>query len=109
MTASGGLMAGLEQHRRELPDPAAEPTITVPRAAAIIDVGIRSAYAAVERGEWPAIRVGRTVRIPTARWLAAVGLSTDDAARVTTPGPLTTSTPIANGASCDRSTAGRAA
>lgn len=62
---------------RTLPDPVAEPTITVPRAAAIADIPVRTAYWAVQHGQWPSVHVGRTVRILTARWLAVVGLSDD--------------------------------
>lgn len=61
---------------RTLPDPAVEPTIKAERVAAILGVSVRGAYAAIERGEIPAIRVGRSVRIPTARFLAAFGLET---------------------------------
>lgn len=59
---------------RALPDPSAEPTITVARVALILGIGVRTAYDAVVRGEIPAIRVGRTVRVPTARFLAESGL-----------------------------------
>jgi excisionase family DNA binding protein len=55
---------------RRLPDPVAEPTITVDRAAAVLGIGKRAAYYAAERGELPSIRVGRLIRIPTARFLA---------------------------------------
>lgn len=64
---------------RVVPDPAAEPTITVPRAAAIVDCGLRTAYDQIERGLWPAIRVGRAIRIPTAKWLRVVGLDEPEA------------------------------
>lgn len=60
---------------RTLPDPTTEPTITVAQAAAVLGVGRRSAYDAVARGDWPAIRVGSRLVIPTARWLTAVGLA----------------------------------
>jgi excisionase family DNA binding protein len=63
---------------RTLPDPAAEPTINVARVAAILGIGLRTAYAAVERGEIHAIRVGRCVRIPTVRFLAHYGLNPDN-------------------------------
>jgi excisionase family DNA binding protein len=66
------------QDTRVLPDPAAEPTITVPRAAAVLGLGLRTAYDAVERGEMPAIRVGRAIRIPTVRFLAAYGFLPSD-------------------------------
>jgi excisionase family DNA binding protein len=58
-----------------LPDPAIEPTIPVARAAKILGVGIRTAYFAIERGELPAIRVGRAIRVPTARFLAKYDLA----------------------------------
>jgi excisionase family DNA binding protein len=58
-----------------LPDPAIEPTITVDRAAAILGVAVRTVYLAIDRDEMPAIRVGRAVRIPTARFLAAYDLT----------------------------------
>lgn len=59
---------------RRLPDPAAEPTITVKRAADVLGIGLRTAYRSAELGELPAIRVGRTVRVPTAKFLRAYGL-----------------------------------
>lgn len=59
---------------RTLPDPTVEPTITVPRAAVIAGVGRRTGYDAVKRGEWPSIHVGRSIRIPTARFLQELGL-----------------------------------
>lgn len=55
---------------RTVPDAAAEPTISAKRAAAILGISIRHAYAAIERGDIPSIRVGRKVVVPTARFLA---------------------------------------
>jgi excisionase family DNA binding protein len=40
--------------------------LKVPEAAAILRVGRNQLYAAVARGEVPAIRIGRTIRIPKA-------------------------------------------
>lgn len=60
---------------RAIPDPVAEPTIPVKRAAGILGIGIRLAYSAIERGEIPAIRVGRSIVIPTARFLAKYDLA----------------------------------
>ena len=57
-----------------LPDPADTPTISVPEAAKILGVNARTVYNAVDRGECPSIRVGRIIRIPTARFLATYGL-----------------------------------
>jgi len=59
---------------RSLPDPVAEPTITVERAAAVLGISRRSGYAAAERGELPSVRVGRSIRVPTARFLRQYGL-----------------------------------
>jgi excisionase family DNA binding protein len=59
---------------RTIPDPVAEPTISVERAAKVLGVGKDAVYAALERGDWPCIRVGRRVVIPTRRWLNAVHL-----------------------------------
>ncbi|MFI6331899.1 helix-turn-helix domain-containing protein [Micromonospora chersina] len=55
---------------RRIPDAAAEPTISVKRAADVLGISTRSAHAAAERGELPSIRVGRRVVVPTARFLA---------------------------------------
>jgi excisionase family DNA binding protein len=51
-----------------LPDPDVTPTLLVPEAAALLDVGRTTAYAAIREGTWPTqvIRVGSTIRIPTA-------------------------------------------
>jgi excisionase family DNA binding protein len=53
-----------------IPDAALEPTISVDRAASILGVHKRTLYFAIERHEFPAIRVGKCVRVPTARFLA---------------------------------------
>jgi excisionase family DNA binding protein len=53
-----------------IPDAALEPTISVDRAAAILGIHKRTLYLAIERGDFrPVMRVGRRVRIPTARFL----------------------------------------
>ncbi len=59
---------------RTIPDAAAEPTITVKRAARVLGISDRHAYAAAERGEIPSIRVGRKVVVPTAKFLAKYDL-----------------------------------
>ena len=63
---------------RSLPDPTAEPTIKAERAAGVLDMSVRGIYAAVERGDIPSIKVGRAVRIPTARFLERFGLSASE-------------------------------
>lgn len=56
-----------------LPDPIAEPSLKVNRAAAILGVSARCVYEAIERGEIPCNRVGRRITVPTARFLQAFG------------------------------------
>jgi excisionase family DNA binding protein len=60
---------------RNLPNPADEPTIDAKRAAAVLGVCVRTVYIAVERGEMPGIRVGKRVKIPTAKFLERYGLA----------------------------------
>lgn len=62
---------------RALPDPTTEPTISAPRCAAVLGISRRHAYAAVERGEIPSIRVGERIVIPTAQFLRRFGLDAD--------------------------------
>lgn len=56
-----------------LPDPKAEPTLTVERAAGVLGVSRGSAYEAARRGELPTIRVGRRLLVPTAALLRLIG------------------------------------
>jgi excisionase family DNA binding protein len=44
----------------------AERVLTVPEAAQLLRVGERSVYAAVHRGELPAVRIGRRIVLPGA-------------------------------------------
>lgn len=59
---------------RRLPDPVEEPTITAERLGIILGVSTRAVHYSIERGEIPAIRVGRRVVIPTAKALRGPGL-----------------------------------
>lgn len=54
-----------------LPDPVTEPIITAARVAQILKLSVRMVYVSAEEGTIPCIRVGRSVRIPTRRFLAA--------------------------------------
>jgi excisionase family DNA binding protein len=38
--------------------------VTVPAAAALVDVSRSTGYQLVASGEWPAIRIGRSIRVP---------------------------------------------
>jgi excisionase family DNA binding protein len=59
---------------RTMPDPTAEPTLSVGRTAAVLGIGLRSVYDAIDRGEIPHIRVGRRIVVPTRRLLTQYGL-----------------------------------
>lgn len=49
-----------------VPDPADRPVVLVEEAAAWLDLSRSAAYAAVQRGEIPVIRLGRLLKVPTA-------------------------------------------
>jgi len=49
------------------------PTVTVEIAGAALGLGRSSAYAAVRRGEVPAIRIGRRLVVPTGHLLRLLG------------------------------------
>lgn len=55
-----------------LPD---RPTLTVAEVAELLDVTEDALYRAVQRGEIPAIRIGRIWRIPTARLADMLGMT----------------------------------
>ena len=57
-----------------LPDPEAQPTLSVEETAAILQVGRNTVYDAVRSGAIPSIRVGRRYLVPTARLAAMLGL-----------------------------------
>ena len=53
--------------------------LTVVQAARLLGIGRSSAYQAVKSGTWPTrvLRIGRTIRIPSAEVLALLGIGTD--------------------------------
>lgn len=59
----------------EIPDPRERPTITVPEAGALLGLKQSAAYNAARRGEIPVLRVGRALKVPTARFLRILGLA----------------------------------
>lgn len=80
-------------------------TLTVPEAGALCSLGRDAAYAAAERGELPARRVGRRLLVPTHALLIEVLGMTPDLARdvlglpetlasATNDGPTTAVTPL---------------
>ncbi len=52
-----------------IPDPRERPTLSVEEAGRCLGLGRSASYAAVERGEVPALRVGRRLMVPTAALL----------------------------------------
>jgi excisionase family DNA binding protein len=55
--------------------------VRVPEAARLLDIGRSKCYDLVRRGELPAIRVGKTVRIPLGalqEWVERKALATTD-------------------------------
>jgi excisionase family DNA binding protein len=49
-----------------LPDPREQPTLDVEQAAALLGVSRAACYRAVQRGDIPALRFGRSWRVVTA-------------------------------------------
>jgi excisionase family DNA binding protein len=75
---------------RHLPDPVVEPTLIPNRAAAILGVSRTAVYDAISRGEVPSLRVGRSIRIPTRRFLQVYfpeELATESDKTTDTPSP----------------------
>ncbi|GAA3721089.1 hypothetical protein GCM10022224_103610 [Nonomuraea antimicrobica] len=69
-------MATTSRRRRSLlPNPEIEPTISVPRAGELLELGRAASYEAAKRGDIPTIRIGRKLAVPTAKLLALLGLS----------------------------------
>jgi hypothetical protein len=59
-----------------LPDPKAEPFLTIPRIGKILACSPRAAYALAENGRLPIVKVGiRGIRVPTAQFLRQYGLT----------------------------------
>jgi excisionase family DNA binding protein len=52
----------------------ARPTCTVPETADILDIGLNAAYDAIKRGDIPSIRIGKSLRVPTAALRAMLGI-----------------------------------
>jgi hypothetical protein len=70
----------------ELPDPRAEPTVSVERAGSILGLGRSKSYIEARRyigtdgrEGLPAIAFGRALRVPTARLLALLGIDANGA------------------------------
>jgi excisionase family DNA binding protein len=57
-----------------LPDPCEKPTLSVDEVAKVLGWGRSAVYEGVRRGELPALRLGRRIRIPTAKLLELLGI-----------------------------------
>jgi len=57
-----------------LPEPAERPWLTVAEVAAITGEGEKAIRAALDAGHLPLLRVGRYVRVPTARLRQVLGI-----------------------------------
>lgn len=51
-------------------------TMSVAQAARLLGISTRSAYRAVDAGQIPSIRLGRRIRVPTAKLHDMLGIST---------------------------------
>ena len=61
-----------ESQELRVPDPTKEPTISVEHAGRLMGVGRSAAYIGAKNGEIPVVRIGRLLRVPTARFLSEV-------------------------------------
>ena len=57
-----------------LPAPHEKPTLSVDEVVEILGWGRSAVYEGVRRGEIPALRMGRRIRIPTAKLLELLGI-----------------------------------
>jgi excisionase family DNA binding protein len=57
----------------EFTSPTLPHVLTVEEAAKVLRIGRAAAYAAVKDGSLPALRIGRTLRVPRAQLLALLG------------------------------------
>jgi excisionase family DNA binding protein len=64
------------RHVRETPivlDPKLRPTISVREAAIVLDVAEETLYVAIRAGRFPAVHVGKRIRVPTVPLLEMLG------------------------------------
>jgi excisionase family DNA binding protein len=53
-------------------------TLSVPEAGQLVGLGRDASYAAADRGEIPALRFGRRLRVPVAIFFSQLGLTTTE-------------------------------
>jgi excisionase family DNA binding protein len=71
----------------KIPEPAERPWLTVAELAAITGEGEKAIRAALDAGHLPVLRVGRYVRIPTAKLRQQLGLDQIPSAATPEPPP----------------------
>lgn len=59
------------------PDPRVRPVLSVPEAGAFLGLSRSAAYDAARRGDIPTLRMGRSVRVPTAEFARQLRLAPD--------------------------------
>jgi len=60
---------------RDLDEVLSAPTISIRKAAEVLGISLKTAYAAADRGEIPTISVGRLRPVPTALFKRLLGLA----------------------------------
>jgi len=60
--------------RPTLPDPATTPTLSIAEAGALLGIGRSGAYRAAKNGELPTFKLGKSLRVPTAKLFTMLGL-----------------------------------
>jgi excisionase family DNA binding protein len=58
-------------------DPTIRPTISVEEAGEILGISRAAAFKAAHTGELPSIRIGRSIRVPTAALLRLLAVDTE--------------------------------
>lgn len=58
-----------------VPDPAVQPTMTVPEAGRVFGLSRAASYQAAKRGEIPSKRIGKRLHVPTAEIRKMLGLN----------------------------------
>jgi excisionase family DNA binding protein len=56
----------------------ARPVLTVDETASVLGMGMNQTYDAIKRGDIPSIRIGRSIRVPTASLKAMLGIIPSD-------------------------------
>lgn len=60
--------------RQGIPKSEDQPLLRIPEAGAFLNLGRAASYDAARRGDFPTLRVGRRLFVPTAKFRALLGL-----------------------------------